>query len=61
MQNLQRETKTKSITALPRVGDSLWLAVVIFGEIKPVFNACKAVSDLVDGGKLYSEQSFFLL
>ena len=54
MQNLQRETKTKSITALPRVGDSLWLAVVIFGEIKPVFNACKAVSDLVDGGKLYS-------
>ena len=49
--NLQRETKTKVINALPRVGDSLWIAVVMIGEMKNIFAACKAIAELVEDGK----------
>jgi hypothetical protein len=48
--NLQRETKA-TIKALPRVGESLWVAVVIIGEWKNITMAYKAVSDRVHGGK----------
>lgn len=48
--NLQRETKTRLINALPRVGDSLWIAVVIIGELKNVFDACKAITEIVENG-----------
>jgi hypothetical protein len=48
--SLQRTTKTKLINALPRVGDSLWVSVVIIGELKSVFAACEAISQLVEGG-----------
>jgi hypothetical protein len=52
IQNLQRESKTRLINALPRAGESLWVAVVIIGEVKNVFDACTAISDIVEGGKL---------
>lgn len=52
IQNLQRESKTRLINALPRVGDSLWIAVVMLGEIKNVFDACKAISEIVEGGEV---------
>lgn len=49
--NLQRETKARVINALPPVGDSLWIAVSIIGDFKTVFDACKAISDIVEDGK----------
>lgn len=52
IQNLQRESKTKLINALPRVGESLWIAVAIVGDVKPVFDSCKLITDIVDGGML---------
>lgn len=48
--NLQRETKARVINALPRVGDSLWIAVVIIGDFKTVFDACRAITDIVENG-----------
>ena len=36
---------------MPRVGESLWIAVVIIGEVKSVFDACNSISEIVDGGK----------
>eukprot|EP01031_Cornospumella_fuschlensis_P037892 gene37892-46030_t len=47
--NLQRETKASSIRAMQRVGDSLWTAVVIIGDWKPISAAYRAISDLVHG------------
>ena len=49
--NLQRETKAKLINALPPVGDTLWIAVVIIGTMKSIIAACEAISDMVDGGE----------
>lgn len=51
IQTIQRESKTKVINAVPRVGESLWIAVVIIGEVKNVFDAYNAISDIVEGGE----------
>ncbi len=48
--NLQRESKARVINALPRVGESLWIAVVIIGDFKTVFDACKAITEIVEDG-----------
>jgi hypothetical protein len=34
------------------VGNSLWIAVVVLGEIKNVFDACNAITEIVEGGEV---------
>ena len=49
--NLQRETKAKLINACSPVGESLWIAVAIIGEIDCVSKAYKAISAIVEDGE----------
>ena len=53
--NIQRETKTRAISACQPVGGSLWAAVVISADkVEHAVQAYHAISDLVFGGK-YTE------
>jgi hypothetical protein len=57
--NLQKETNTV-INALPTVGESLWLAVVIFGkDLKNIFVAVETITKLVYDGILKLVLEYF--
>lgn len=49
--NIQRETGAHVINACPSIGESLWMAVAIIGEIKSIIAAYNTISTLVSEGE----------
>jgi hypothetical protein len=48
--NMQRETQTKVICVLPKVGGSLWLALVAIDELNHMHLVDRAITDLLENG-----------